>query len=104
MKIECTENEKEAIIRTAATSEVFCLFDNTQNVACRGTQKACGRCVEENIEWVIREGNEQINKIKKEYFVMDEYGYTDKELVDTVNILVDKVNELNALMQTQGKK
>lgn len=26
--------------------------------------------------------NEQINKIKKEYFVMDEYGYTDKELID----------------------
>lgn len=59
MKIECTENEKEAIIRTAASSEMFCLFDNTQNVVCMGTQKACGRCVEENIEWVIREGEEE---------------------------------------------
>lgn len=40
--------------------------------------------------------NEQINKIKKEYFVMDEYGYTDKELID-------KVNELNALFNTSQK-
>lgn len=38
--------------------------------------------------------NEPISKIKSKYLVMDEYGYTDKELVDTVNILVDKVNEL----------
>lgn len=59
MKIECTEKEKEAIIRTAGSSEMFCLFDNTQNVVCRGTQKACGGCVEENIEWVIREGEEE---------------------------------------------
>jgi hypothetical protein len=43
--------------------------------------------------------NEQISKIKKEYFVMDEYGFTDKELVDKVNELVNKVNELIALIQ-----
>lgn len=43
--------------------------------------------------------NEQISKIKKEYFVMDEHGYTDKELVDKVNELVNKVNELIALIQ-----
>lgn len=61
MKIECTENEKEAIIRTAASCEMFCIFDNThtQNVVCRGTQKVCGKCVEENIEWVIKEGEEE---------------------------------------------
>lgn len=47
--------------------------------------------------------NEQINKIKKEYFVMDEYGYTDKELIDKVNELIDKVNELNALFNTSQK-
>ena len=47
--------------------------------------------------------NEQISKIKSEYLVMDEYGYTDKELVDTVNILVDKVNELNAQIQHKAK-
>ena len=35
---------------------------------------------------------------------MDEYGYTDKELVDTVNMLVDKVNELNALIQHKSRK
>lgn len=43
--------------------------------------------------------NEPISKIKSEYLVMDEDGCTDKKLVDTVNMLVDKVNELNAQMQ-----
>lgn len=43
--------------------------------------------------------NEQISKIKKKYFVEDEYGYTDKKLVDKVNEIIDKVNELNAQMQ-----
>lgn len=38
--------------------------------------------------------NERISKIKSKYFVMDEYGYTDEKLVDTVNMLIDKVNEL----------
>lgn len=47
--------------------------------------------------------NEQISKIESKYLVMDEYGYTDKELVDTVNMLVDKVNELNTLIQHKGE-
>lgn len=47
---------------------------------------------------------EEISKIKSEYLVMDEYGYTDKELVNTVNMLVDKVNELNALIQHKSRK
>jgi hypothetical protein len=48
--------------------------------------------------------NEQISKIKSEYLVMDECGYTDKELVDTVNILVDTVNELiTQIAQMQQK-
>ena len=38
--------------------------------------------------------SEQISKIKSKYLVMDEDGYTDKELIDKVNELVDKVNEL----------
>lgn len=59
MKIECTESEKNAIIRAAASSEMFCIFDNTQSVVCRSTQKVCGKCVEENIEWVIKEGEEE---------------------------------------------
>ena len=47
--------------------------------------------------------NEQINKIKSKYLVMDEHGYTDKELIDKVNELIDKVNELNALFNTSQK-
>lgn len=47
--------------------------------------------------------NEKISKIKSEYLVMDEYGYTDKKLVDTVNMLIDKVNELNAQMQHKAE-
>lgn len=37
---------------------------------------------------------------------MDEYGYTDKKLVDKVNELIDKINELNAQMQykTESKE
>ena len=51
-----------------------------------------------------QESDDKISKIKSEYLVMDEYGYTDKELVDTVNMLVDKVNELNALIQHKSRK
>ena len=47
--------------------------------------------------------SEQISKIKSKYLVMDGYGYTDKELVDKVNILIDKVNELNAQMQHKAE-
>lgn len=46
----------------------------------------------------------EISKIKSEYLVMDEYGYTDKELVQTVNMLIDKVNELNALIQHKSRE
>ena len=56
------------------------------------------------IELCKAESEDKISKIKSEYLVMDEYGYTDKELVDTVNILVDKVNELNALIQHKSRK
>lgn len=48
--------------------------------------------------------SEEISKIKSEYLVMDEYGYTDKELVQTVNMLIDKVNELNALIQHKSRE
>ena len=47
----------------------------------------------------MKMADEQISKIKSEYLVMDEYGYTDRELVNTVNMLVDKVNELIVQMQ-----
>ena len=50
------------------------------------------------------ESEDKISKIKSEYLVMDEYGYTDKELVDTANMLVDKVNELNALIQHKSRE
>lgn len=47
--------------------------------------------------------NRQISKIKTEYFVVDDYGYSDKGLVDKVNELIDKVNELTALMQHRAE-
>ena len=64
-----------------------------------GKLDIASRAVMRIIDKYKRESEDKISKIKSEYLVMDEYGYTDKELVDTVNMLVDKVNELNAQVQ-----
>lgn len=39
--------------------------------------------------------DEKIELLRKTYFVKDEYGYTDKELVDKVNELIEQVNKLS---------
>lgn len=36
----------------------------------------------------------KIRRLSKEYYVTDEYGHTDKVVVDKVNELVDIINRL----------
>jgi hypothetical protein len=36
----------------------------------------------------------KIRRLSKEYYVTDAYGHTDKVIVDKVNELVEKVNQL----------
>ena len=58
MKIECSKEEKEAIINVNNSSEMGCIFDNTSNVSCEDSEFSCRECLEHNIEWIIKEGEE----------------------------------------------
>lgn len=40
---------------------------------------------------------DKIELLKKTHFVEDEYGYTDKGLVDKVNELIEQVNKLSKM-------
>ena len=42
----------------------------------------------------------KINRIRKEYCVEDEYGHTDKILVDKVNELIGIVNQQQETIKT----
>lgn len=46
---------------------------------------------------------EKIEKYPHEYAVMDEWGYTDADLVIKVNELIDKVNEIIEQLKAGGK-
>lgn len=48
MKIWCTEDEKERIIRILADKRIICVFGE---MVCE--RDDCGKCIEDNIEWHI---------------------------------------------------
>ena len=57
MKIECSKEEKDTILVIGST-HAMCMFDNTPNVSCFDSE-SCEECIEKNIEWVIKEGEEE---------------------------------------------
>lgn len=50
MKIECTEKEKELIIKAFKYANL-CPFEEETGVICNGN---CSACMDKTIEWVIR--------------------------------------------------
>lgn len=46
---------------------------------------------------------QKIEKYPREYALMDEYGYTDADLVNKVNELIDKVNEIIEQLKDGGE-
>ena len=49
------------------------------------------------IKSLKREDCTVIKKISKKYYVEDAYGYTDEDLVNKVNEIIDVVNELSSV-------
>jgi len=48
--------------------------------------------------------NVELKKLSKTYYVEDEYGYTDEDIVSKVNEIIDVVNELNSATSQQIPK
>ena len=56
------------------------------------------------IEWLEQQPCEDctvIKKLSKKYYVEDAYGYTDEDIVNKVNEIIDVVNELSSVTPTR---
>ena len=42
-----------------------------------------------------------IKKLSKKYYVEDEYGYTDENIVNKINEIIDVINELSSVTSTR---
>ena len=55
MTITCTQKEKE-FIKTAFKDSDICPFDNTFGIMCSSN---CEACIENRIEWEIKDGEQE---------------------------------------------
>lgn len=59
MKIECTKEEKRMLIRSVVKSSI-CPFPASIDCPVELCQQpSCVRCMNENIEWVIKDGEQE---------------------------------------------